>query len=525
VAVVDTPRPRLPAALPNFIALLEQHAPWLLGGFCVVYLVGTCGRASRKLLWHDELFTLYITRLPHLSDVWRAIATGAEASPPLFFAATRASVALFGDGLISVRLPAILGFLIATLAVYAFVRRRYGALYGMAACVVPAATHAYVYAYEARPYGMVLGLVGIALVAWQRAAEGGRRAWWLALLCSSLAAALLSHYYAVLLLAPLGLGEVARLWRRQTPDWMMWGVLVAPLGALALVLPLIQSAVAGASGFYSAVRADVVIDGYEAVLVSLSLPSIVILTAIAAAATVGRGRLTADDRISTPSAPLHEWVAAVALMLLPVWGAFAARLVVGAFVFRYATSWILGFSILVAFAAATMSSHARLVGAIALVTLLGWASLKIAPSARFLALEGPTIADTNAVLLADRGGVLPIVVTHAHIFLPLVEYAPREIAARLVILAGPPRVADRWGAETAERSLRALSTIFPIHVDEFDSFLAGHRRFLLYGPPMWVTEELRAAGARLLLKGEEHEIAPFNMSDPGTNFLYEVRLD
>jgi len=159
-----------------------------------VYLVATCGRASQKLFWHDELFTVYLTRLPNLSDVWRAIEQGAEAAPPLFSVLTRASIGLFGEGLISGRLPGIMGFLVASLAVYSFVKRRYGALYGLVASLLPSATHAYVFAYEARPYGLILGFAGIAMVAWQRAAEGRRRVLWLLLLGTSLSAAVLCHY-------------------------------------------------------------------------------------------------------------------------------------------------------------------------------------------------------------------------------------------------------------------------------------------------------------------------------------------
>jgi len=153
---------RLPIVRPAAVmAALEQRSRWILGFFCLMFLLGTCGRASQKLFWHDELFTLYMTRLPGLGDVWRAIADGAEASPPLFAAITRASTGLLGEGLITVRLPAIAGFLIASLAACVFVTRRCGPIYGLVACLLPTATDAYVYAYEARPYGIVLALAAI----------------------------------------------------------------------------------------------------------------------------------------------------------------------------------------------------------------------------------------------------------------------------------------------------------------------------------------------------------------------------
>ena len=48
------------------------------------------------------------------------------------------------------------------------------------------------YAHEARPYALVLALAGIALVAWQAAAEGRRRRVALFSLGFALAAALCS---------------------------------------------------------------------------------------------------------------------------------------------------------------------------------------------------------------------------------------------------------------------------------------------------------------------------------------------
>ena len=122
--------------------IVHQHAPLILLGFSALYVAGTAGRASQKLLWHDELFTLHVSRLP-LSNLWAALATPSDQTPPLFHLVTRAFMWLLGDGLIAIRLPAILGFLLAMLCLYAFVARRYGPLYGLLAAVVPVATNAY----------------------------------------------------------------------------------------------------------------------------------------------------------------------------------------------------------------------------------------------------------------------------------------------------------------------------------------------------------------------------------------------
>jgi hypothetical protein len=42
--------------------------------FSILYLLATCFRASRKLFWFDELFTLYMSRLPDMAfDVIRKL--------------------------------------------------------------------------------------------------------------------------------------------------------------------------------------------------------------------------------------------------------------------------------------------------------------------------------------------------------------------------------------------------------------------------------------------------------------------
>jgi hypothetical protein len=81
------------------------------------------------------------------------------------------------------------------------------------------------------------------------------------------------------------------------------------------------------------------------------------------------------------------------------------------------------------------------------------------------------------------------------------------------------------GSRSGDAALIGLAKWAPLQVQDFDAFVASHRRFLLYGPPMWLTGELRAAGARLTLKGEDEQVAPFAMSDPGGAFLYEVEFE
>ena len=67
----------------------------------------------------------------------------------------------------------MLGYLLMSVCVFGFVVRRASRLYGLVAVLLPIATIAHGYAYEARAYGLVLGFSAAALLCWQRSAEAG----------------------------------------------------------------------------------------------------------------------------------------------------------------------------------------------------------------------------------------------------------------------------------------------------------------------------------------------------------------
>ena len=103
---------------------IERHKLLLISIFSAFYFAGFCLIASEKVMWNDELFTFYIARLPHFSDVWKALLTGAEQTPPFFYVLTRASLAAFGHNTVAIRLPEILGVFAACCCLYLVVARR-----------------------------------------------------------------------------------------------------------------------------------------------------------------------------------------------------------------------------------------------------------------------------------------------------------------------------------------------------------------------------------------------------------------
>jgi hypothetical protein len=98
--------------------------------------------ARGKPFWYDEVITLVIANSPNLSTAWKA-ALACDAAPPLPHLMAHLCVRWFGDGEISVRIPAILGFWVFCLCLFRFTSRRVGIYYALAALLLPTVLETY----------------------------------------------------------------------------------------------------------------------------------------------------------------------------------------------------------------------------------------------------------------------------------------------------------------------------------------------------------------------------------------------
>ena len=131
------------------------------------------------------------------------------------------------------------------------VRRHTGPLYAAIGALSSYLTDAPHYATLARPYGLLLGSSGVALVCWQLASRNRVRRLALAGLWLTLATALGVHFYAVLTFAAIGLGELVRTWRTRHIDWLVWAVLGLAAAPLGFLLPLIRSNLVLRKGYFA----------------------------------------------------------------------------------------------------------------------------------------------------------------------------------------------------------------------------------------------------------------------------------
>jgi 4-amino-4-deoxy-L-arabinose transferase-like glycosyltransferase len=481
---------------------LEKRKRFLIVLLSILFFLGACGAAANKLLWYDELTTLYIDHQPRLSQALALIYADKDGNPPLFHILSHTSLKLFGENAIAVRLPEILGFWTMCLCLYRFVARRTSPLHGMIAMLFPCLTTAYSYAYEARPYGLVLGFCGLALVFWQRATEGERRAGALTGLALSLAAAVSCHYYAVLLYAPLGIGELVRWWRSKKPDLALWTALVVSGAPILAFLPIIAKHSHYKNVFWAKAHWIDTLGFYVFLLQPAIAPAMLALLILALAWKPG----SAPGFKSLAAGPyLHEMAAAISLAVLPLFAMILAKTFTGAFTERYALAAVAGISVLVALIpAAYEGSQPRIAAGMAVAFCISFVVVQ------FFFMPGLLRGPDNplaklALPLGNNSPDTPVVVSDGRLFLQMFYYCPPELRSRLYFLADSEAAMKYTGAGNVDVELPAMTSYVSLNAVPFRQFLASHKRFQLYGPYGtnfdWNASRLLDDGARLELQG------------------------
>jgi len=460
-----------------------------------------------KLLWNDELFTLYIARLPTYSDIWSLLASGVEQTPPTFHILARMSLKLFGVTPWALRLPEILGVGVMSLCLFLIVSRRSSAAYGLVAMVLPLVTHALYYATEARPYGLVLGCAALSLLCWQSMADDRRRILSLAGLSASLAAALASHYYAVLIFVPLAAGEVARTIVRRRLDPSVCLAFALATIPLWVFLPLIQSGRKLSVTFWARPRWFAPVSFYQNLLALTASGAIFLFVGILVLLTfyaIVRSPNGAAPKVRAASGvPVYEIVAALGYLAIPVVGVLLAKLATGAFTDRYVIAAVVGLALIIPWGAYVILDRRATMGIALAAALFSWFVVKdgIEPALKERA-ERAGLHDTFEFLRTAAPGQAPLVIASPHLFFQLSHHAPPELASRFVYLVDTAASLRYLKADTAELGIREFARWTPLSIQDYRSYVGAHPRFLLYGDTggwVWLLPHLLATGARLQL--------------------------
>jgi hypothetical protein len=480
----------------------------LLAAWSAVYFVATYLLSARKPLWFDELVMFHLARLPSLSDLWTALHNGVAFMPPLFILAARYALAVCGDDVIGVRLPAAAGVWLMSLTLFAFVARRCAPAYAWAALLYAPLTGAHQHAYEGCSYGSLLGWSGLALLCWQAAAEGWRRPLTLTGLALSLAAAVSTHYYAVLVFIPLGMAELVRTFTRRKVDLLLWGALVLGLAPLALLAPFIRVGMSYKYAFWSRATWGAIPRFYE-LLMMRTLP------AVAAAMVLGvivtwsrRTRVGSQDTAKRAALrlPAHDLAAALGFVCLPVFGVVMAMTVTGGFTYRYVLPATVGCTALLAFALAWLGRGRAAMGWIASAVFLGWFVFQTVMDSRAVHPEAVAQAEVDEYLRAQgTDGDLPVVVGDYVSYMGWAYNAPPALATRMLCVHD-----DAY----YRRSLRTLPASVPLRLEDYETVLAAHGRFLVLQKNKpetnWLLlQDLEAKGRRVEVKARGRYVTLF----------------
>jgi len=442
-----------------------------------IYLILTA-LASSRLLWHDELYTFYIATAPSLSSLWQEIPL--DLNPPFEYFAVRASTGLFGLSGYAVRLPSILAFLFGSLCLYRFVARKFDGWYGLLAILVFWASPFFYYATEARPYGLVIGFLGLTLLLWRRAAEQTRSALWVWLLGLSVSAMMLSHLMAPLYVVPFCLAELASTYRLRRLRFEIWAALLLPCIIPFLYLHIMSrfEATIFPPAFQASFRK--IAESYYG---SLRLEALPLFVALGLALSTGATRDQARAREKSPLGVPYIALAA-GFLAMPAIVNLALMPTHGAYFDRYAFPLEFGYSLAAVFFLATHTNLSRRAPIAASgILLLFFVAFNMGPGLKESVWARRSSPDAARILDGIRPD-LPLVAASGLTFLEMDHYGDPPTVARLYYLTDRS-LAIRYASATIFEGMPDIIGSFPIraHVTPYSEFLRGHSKFLVLGTP------------------------------------------
>ena len=499
------PEPSLENDARRMAVWMEKRRYAILCAFTVFFLLGAALQARSKPFWYDEVITVVVAGSPDLPTTWKA-GLACDGAPPLSYLMAHLCARWFGEGEVSLRIPAIVGFWVFGLCLFRFTLRRVGIYYALTALLLPTVLETYYYSLEARPYGPELAFCGLALVAWQAATERSRRFLALPGLALSLAAALFCHYYALLLYLPLAGGEAVRLYQNRRIDWGVGAALAAGGLPILWLTSNIAGVVKGVVHTWAPPYPGQVIEFWEFGLQHAS-GFLVLLLALLALSIIQARQKTDAAEGAVPALLDHELAAGVLFLAIPLAAVVGALLVTHMFTPRYALIALAGFSFLAPMVAAHMFGGRALPGfllTVALTACFGFTSMAIPPT------RNPFDGEPELREALQQG---PVAISDAQLFLQMWHYAPPPLKSRLLFLVDHEAALKYMGFANMDDALKQIRLWSSVRVVDYPNFASPGREFLVYQNtlrPGWLiskvvddgaTVEVRKyAGARALMR-------------------------
>ena len=477
-----------------------RWVPWLcLLILTLLYFVPTCVRAAKDKLWFDEIYTFDAAGLlPHYGQFWTALKE-TEAAPPVEFVAAWLSESVFGRNEFGLRFPSVVAFWLMALCLYAFLKRRIPWQFAMAAMPLACLTAAGPYAWEGRPYAIMLAFGAAALLAWQRAAENRHRWTALPVLACSLGGALLTHTMAVALALPLAAGEIARTFKRKRIDWPVWLAFALSTPALIVLWKIKVASDFGPFRHYGSCPGISPLSYLQMLMPAVAPFALTLLLA----GLLRRRQASASG--TTATLPVTSSVAVAAFALIP-FVAVPLSLLADRYWLRYSLNCTIGIVGLLILLIYRIGGGNRLAGVSALAVLA-----RLLPSGNFCRKTGDQIGDSSWLILRPISCQVfdqlptdaPIVICSDLVFVELEHYLKPEQAARLYYLTDRASAAAIDGDTLFEVRGSLIQKFFPFHANfaDYHAFVATHKRFYVVRPIRNIVREYLAG--RMDLKAVE----------------------
>ncbi|MGI4758187.1 MAG: hypothetical protein ACRYGF_15230 [Janthinobacterium lividum] len=510
-------RQRVQSSADAFVRITDERTVLIFAGLSLLYAAVVVVLSSFKLLWLDELITLFIVRLGSAAAIWHALQLGADPNPPFSHLCVLLSRSIFGEGALALRLPAAVGYWVGLCSLFTYLKLRLSPIWALAGTCMSMAMAAFDYSFESRSYGIVYGLSMFSFLCWATAVQQDtplpRRSLAIACMTLSLALGVCTNYFAILALIPIGIGELVRYFARHriggsasASTLPVWSGLLASLLPLILFRRLIEQAIAQYSPYaWNHVSLQGLLDCYTETVESTLLPLLLLFSVAAvllfvAPITNSLGRHRSASyvqrfRAGSFGVPLHEAAAVLALMAYPVF-AFAIASVHGGMLSpRFVLPVCLGFAVAGTIVIYRISGTNPRV-AVALVCLCtAWFLARETYVAQSYARQRQSFA--NLVTSVDQATkTMPqdgaVAVPDPLIALPLEHYADASLRGRLVFPVDFAAVRRFRHDDSPEENLWAAKDLIPtLRVITLTQFEAKSGPFLIVAAEgNWLLQEL-----------------------------------
>jgi hypothetical protein len=478
----------------------DKLAPFVLILILIAECILAIVQASRKPFWYDEIYTYDLSSLRPLSHLWAALQAGGDSMTPTFYGLIVLARTIPGDPHVILRLVSIFGYLLALASVYLFSSRRISPVAGLIATLLLALSAFCLYAIEARAYAILVGLLALSAVLWQRIEEK----WWITpAFAVALTLGVSSHYLAIIVLASFGFAELAFFFLFRRIRWQVWiSFLISAVPFLLWLPVLMRFRKLFGENYWSKSTWSMALDSYGGMLLfpdTLALVLVVFL--FVTGYVIISNRYKETDATSGGFLP-HEVVLVMGLLIYPSVLATLTTLMSSGYAFRYGWPAVLGVvlgSLFLFRPKSDKSTAVRLLGALLVVFLIRdvRASIHAVKSPPADADQWPLIARVSR-----NTPDMPLVVCWGLRYLEMVQYVPPDVRDRLIYVVDPEIAGRVEHHNTVELGVLLLARYVPLHIERPAPFIASHTRFLLYtgyDHPDWLPAYLMERHYRLTL--------------------------